>query len=322
MSSITFKALLQLVPEIKDVEALVRSKFKSDSKPLSEIPQYLFDLGGKRIRPLLALLLGKALKLSPVPKDLIEISAGIELIHLATLLHDDIIDKSQKRRNATSPYAAFGISSTLLSGDFLLVRAFSLCAHLDPYIIEKTEIACIELTEGEIDEIPLNEQRATLAMSLEIARKKTASLFRLATESAGFIAGLPQEQINFLSTFGERLGVSFQILDDILDVTSSDDVLGKPVGTDIREKKPTAINTLWLESDDPASEILLIPETPNNEQIQKALTHLRGSKIISEAKALANRELESATTALTKGLKGETPEYLINLVRLVVERMS
>lgn len=322
MSTLSFKALLLLVPEIRDVEDLVRSKFISESKPLSDIPQYLFNLGGKRIRPLLALLLGKALKLSPIPQPLIEISAGIELIHLATLLHDDIIDKSQKRRNATSPYAAFGISPTLLSGDFLLVRAFSLCAHLDPYIIEKTEIACIELTEGEIDEIPLSEQQATLAMSLEISRKKTASLFRLAAESAGFIAGLSQERIAHLSAFGERLGVSFQVLDDILDVTSSDDVLGKPVGTDIREKKPTAVNTLWLESGDPASEILLSPETPGDNDIQKALTHLRTSKIIKETKKVAHHELTTATQELSHALEGKVPEYLSQLIQLVVERMS
>lgn len=322
---LSLTTIMATIPELASVESLVSSKFASDSKLLREIPAYLFDLGGKRIRPLLALLVGKALKIpSPLPQSLIEISAGIELIHLATLLHDDIIDKSQKRRNATSPFVVFGTNNTLLAGDFLLVRAFSLCAHLDKYIVDRTERACIELTEGEIDEIPLSEYRTNINGSIEIARKKTAALFRLACESAAFISNAPKNQADALQTFGESLGIAFQMLDDVLDITSSDEVLGKPIGTDIREKKPSIVNILWLESKDPASQILLKDDEPNPEEVKKAVAALRKSPVIQHARDMALSFVAKAHESLMHGIPNKSLErdYLESISKIVVERLS
>lgn len=304
------------LPEIKQVEKLVVSKFKSDSDLLREIPDYLFSLGGKRIRPYLAILTGRALGLHTIPEALIQISAGIELIHLATLLHDDIIDKSAKRRNASSPFVKYGTPNTLLAGDFLLVRAFSLCAHLDRYIVERTEIACVELTEGEIEEIPLSERKITVEQSIEISRKKTASLFRLATESAAFIAtGNPSEE---LAIFGENLGIAFQLLDDILDVTSSEEILGKPIGTDIREKKPSVLNILW--SEETGSNLLFQSRELNDDEIREAVKSQIDSRALRTVREMAVNRVKIAEDSLCKVIPN-SPE-LIALSRFIIERLK
>jgi geranylgeranyl pyrophosphate synthase len=138
---------------MKEVETLISSKLTSDAELLETIPAYLLGLGGKRIRPAMTLLVSRAFGSKSVEfpvAEVIDVAAGIELIHMATLLHDDIIDKSPLRRHKQSPFLKFGLGNSLLAGDFLLVRAFSLCARLDRYVIDATEQACIELTEGEI----------------------------------------------------------------------------------------------------------------------------------------------------------------------------
>lgn len=289
---------------MRDVEALIRSKLNSDAPLLSEIPTYLLELGGKRMRPALALLAGRALGLNTSPQALIDVSAGIELIHMATLLHDDIIDKSPTRRHRESALVKYGMENTLLSGDFLLVRAFSLCAHLDRSIIEATEQACIELTEGEILEVPLHRQRHDLDSSLTIARKKTAALFRLAAFSAAHIADAGPTSAWHMAQFGEKLGIAFQILDDILDVTSDENLLGKKSGLDLIERKPSVVNVMWLNSKSPLSARLLQPPGTDEEQFaSEAITELREGPVVAHARALALQHVEEAAGALEKGIE-------------------
>lgn len=321
--------IFKSMPGLTEVEEVVRSKFKSDAPLLREIPGYLLDLGGKRIRPILSLLVGQAsgLKGTP-PRELIEIAAGIELIHMATLLHDDIIDKSPKRRKEASPFSKFGLPCTLLAGDFLLVRAFSLCAHLDTFIIEKTEQACVELTEGEILELPLYEKRHSLESSLMVARKKTASLFRLAAETAAHLGEMPESSVQHFARFGETLGLAFQILDDLLDVTGDEASTGKVVGSDLREKKPSVINVLWLESGAAESEWLTLPPSPQDEaRINPSLELLRGSSVVSHARDLAIENSNLAKRALFEATKGhsgceETVLVLEQLCGYIVSRAS
>jgi octaprenyl-diphosphate synthase len=188
-----FAHALTLVPEITTVEARIRSTFKSDVAIMREIPEYLLSLGGKRIRPILALLCSKALGAQEITDDIVDIAAGIELIHMATLMHDDIIDQSPIRRHKPSAYAKYGTPGTLLSGDFLLTRAFGLCSRLDREIIEATEQACIELVEGETLEIAVPLGEHTTESSLTIATRKTASLFRLAAFCGASLTDSPDD---------------------------------------------------------------------------------------------------------------------------------
>jgi octaprenyl-diphosphate synthase len=264
---------------------------------MRDIPDYLLKLGGKRIRPALTLLCAKAL------------GTSIELIHMATLMHDDIIDQSPVRRHKPSPYAKFGTPLTLLSGDFLLTRAFGLCAKLDDAIITATEQACIELVEGEALETPLYSEQHTLNTSIVIAERKTASLFRLAAYCAGYLSGSKPSTNKHLESFGQALGIAFQMIDDILDVTSDEATLGKKPGIDIIERKPSLVNVLWLESGDPLSKRLLVaPHGNDEEQFNKAaLDALRNGSIISCAKEYARSYGEKAATSLRAALS-EAPK--------------
>jgi octaprenyl-diphosphate synthase len=308
-SSERFADALALIPELHQVEDTIRKAFRSDVTPMRDIPDYLLSLGGKRIRPALTLLCAKALGASIISQEIIDVAAGIELIHMATLMHDDIIDQSPIRRHKPSPYAKFGTPLTLLSGDFLLTRAFGLCAKLDDTIIAATEQACIELVEGEALETPLYSEQHTTKTSLVIAQRKTASLFRLAAFCAGHLTSTTPESLRLLSEFGESLGVAFQFIDDILDVTASEATLGKQPGIDIVERKPSIVNVLWLESGTSSAQHLLQPpKSPEEEKafVETSLRELQASSVMLSAKSLAQQYGERARTALHAALGTET----------------
>ncbi len=324
--------LLQILSSLKemgDVDKLIRASLGSESTILTEIPLYLLELGGKRMRPALTLLCSHAFGMETASQKVIDVAAGIELIHMATLLHDDIIDKSPLRRHKESPYVKFGTPKTLLSGDFLLVRAFSLCARLDRFIINETEQACIELTEGEVNEFAIPIEDHTLESSLEIARKKTAALFRLAATCGSYLAGADETAVSAMSAYGENLGIAFQILDDILDVTADQDLLGKPSGIDILERKPSYPNMLWLSSGDKDVQELFTgePLTQDSPQLKSAIQELCNSPYIPEAKAKAAHFVETALNALEKAEQAaetahkQTFEALRTLARFTLERM-
>ncbi len=287
-----------------EVDSKIREKLTSEATLLQEIGTYLLNLGGKRMRPVLALMVGKAFGLTPPSQDLIHVAAGIELIHMATLLHDDIIDKSPVRRHKESAFIKYGVDNSLLAGDFLLTRAFSLCAHLDSFIIDETEKACIDLTEGEILEVPLYRALHTVDSYLTIARKKTASLFRLATISGTHLAGAGAQATEHMRRFGESLGLAFQILDDILDVTADENLLGKKSGMDLKERKPSIVNVLWLNSGNPLAKKLLLPPGAEEEEFcTAALKELKQSPVIEQASALAASYSADAEQALHSAAK-------------------
>jgi octaprenyl-diphosphate synthase len=297
---------------------------------MRDIPEYLLGLGGKRIRPVLTLLCSKALGASEISDDVIDVAAGIELIHMATLMHDDIIDESPVRRHQPSPYAKYGTAATLLSGDFLLTRAFGLCAKLDDEIISATEQACIELVEGEALESALHTELHTKSSSLTIAQRKTASLFRLAAFCAAHLAGATPRVTEQMSIFGESLGIAFQIIDDILDVISDEATLGKKQGLDLLERKPSLVNVLWLESGDPdAQRLRTAPNTLGNEAqwVDATLDKLRDGPVIQGAKAVATSYADAASQALTEALGGdlgqlnEAGEALFAVIDFALERV-
>jgi geranylgeranyl pyrophosphate synthase len=301
-----FSAAISNLPGMDEVAAKIESTFESEHNTLNEVANYLFSLGGKRLRPIFTLLIARAFSLDPKDARLTQIAAGIELIHLATLLHDDIIDNSPLRRNAPSPLANFGMPATLLSGDFLLVRAFALCAHLDEEIIRGTERACVHLVEGEIAEGMLHEYVPTIDEYINsIAAKKTAALFALGAFSAGHLAGVRAPEKQLLLEAGRDLGISFQILDDILDVTSKDDVLGKVAGTDIRERKPSIVNILWLQSDSQLAKRLLTQPTEKESEllfIKQSLSELNNflpdKSPLEKCRLLAREYAEGAKTKI------------------------
>lgn len=287
--------------DLRPVQEKILSCFASDAPRLTEISEYLYRLGGKRVRPVLAILCEKLFRIPQPSQQLVEAAAGIELIHMATLLHDDIIDQSPTRRHQQSAYLRFGAPSTLLAGDFLLVKAFGLCAQLDPFIISATEDACIALTEGEELEghlIPGRE--VTLDSYEDVIDKKTASLFSLSAAVGAFCSGTSSENVELLRNFGQSAGLLFQMVDDILDVTADEDLLGKPTGTDLRQKTPSLVNVLWLESGDRKAKEFFEQEEITDEEAKRAAHYLKNSGIIAECFRLAEKKARAAEECLSK----------------------
>lgn len=313
---------------LSDVEELIQHSIHSDVKTLSEIPRYLLTLGGKRIRPIIALLVGRCFGMQRPSSALLNIAAGIELIHMATLLHDDIIDKSALRRHQESAYSKFGLGSTLLAGDFLFVKAFGLCSRLDSSVIGWTEKACVMLTEGELLEDGAIQEK-TVEDVVEIAKRKTSALFSLAAQCSAHIAGAGGESVEHARQFGEQLGIAFQLVDDILDVRATEDILGKPAGGDLRERKPSLVNVLWLKSGDSLAHELLVPNgrSITEESLKVGLRTVREHVVVEEAKRLALSYVDGARASLAAAIKSSKVKIddsgaaaLSALVQFVTER--
>lgn len=318
-------AFIKNMEGISLVEETIRQHLRSDAQLLTDISEYLLHLGGKRIRPLLCLTSAKLFGMKTPSEELISAAAGIELIHMATLLHDDIIDKSATRRSNKSAYSKWGLAPTLLSGDFLLVKAFGLCAQLDEFVVKATEKACVELTEGELLEGTLNPSNPiALEDYISVVGKKTASLFQLSAGVGAHLAHASVDETKQLAQFGQLSGIAFQMIDDILDVTSSESVLGKPIGTDLKQKTPSLVNLLWLNvQPHEAHEFFSIP-APEDHQVTRAVSAIKESTAIVQAREMA-AEFASKAIAEIKELSSsytdlEVRKQLIDFVHFTLKR--
>ena len=288
-------------PWLEQVEEKVEQMIRCDAERLSAISDYLFNLGGKRMRPVLGILVAKLFGIKEATAELVNAAAGVELIHMATLLHDDIIDRSQKRRHQQSPYSKYGLASTLLAGDFLLVRAFGLCSCLDRTVIEKTERACVYLTEGEeLEGVITNGRQVSRAQYEMVIGKKTASLFELCCGIGAYLAKADARAVELMEEFGRQLGLAFQVIDDILDITADENVLGKPAGTDLKQKTPSIINILWLESGAHVAKEFFAQEEPSTSSVAFAIQSIKQAGIVEQARELAMHYSEKAQAALNE----------------------
>src|SRR5436190_4849204 len=224
--------------ELARVETRLAAELASREERLYAIATHLVDAGGKRVRPTVVLLAfhaaaaGRSLGRRD---DAIEAAVALELIHSATLLHDDIIDAGDVRRGRPSALRTFGAADTLVAGDFLFSRAFALCARFEPVVIRWAASACVSLTEGEIMQGRFRHDPAvTLADYVEIIRRKTASLFAAGARTAAHLAGASPELVEAMAVAGEHIGLAFQVSDDLLDVVGHPGRTGKTRGIDLR----------------------------------------------------------------------------------------
>ena len=237
---ITPHEIYQLVgTELVAVEEELRGYTKSDIKPISEIGEYLLSAGGKRMRPALLLLTAKML--GPVSPMAIRLAAVVEFIHNATLVHDDIIDAADTRRGRPSANSHWGNSMTVLAGDWLYMQAFAMALGEKNLDVLDTLIDITQkMVEGELLQLTLLGKSAiTEQQLLDIVERKTAYLFSGCTKLPAIAAGLNHGSAERLAEIGKSLGMAFQLVDDLLDLTSTKDVLGKPVASDLKEGKIT-----------------------------------------------------------------------------------
>jgi geranylgeranyl pyrophosphate synthase len=240
----TIPLLQPLEGELARVEQKLRQPFHAEYPQLTAVLQSLLDSGGKRLRPALALLAGGPY--TPDPEKLVSLAAAVEMLHTATLVHDDLIDGALLRRGNRTLNSRWSTGATVLMGDYLFARAAGLAAetgHVRVMAIFADTLMTI--CSGELRQIfdrhsipDLRDETAWLAALQRYDDRihaKTASLFAAATEGAAILGGAPETQITALREYGRLLGIGFQIIDDVLDFRGDQRVVGKPVGSDLRE---------------------------------------------------------------------------------------
>ncbi|MFD1261775.1 polyprenyl synthetase family protein [Entomomonas asaccharolytica] len=221
------------------VDDIIRRQLVSDVPLVEQIAEYIISAGGKRLRPLLVLLAGNAV--GKKSDDLCLLAGLIEFIHTSTLLHDDVVDASGLRRGRSTANAIWGNAPSVLVGDFLYTRAFEMMVKLDSmHIMQVISHATRIIAEGEVLQLSrVRDASTTEEIYMQVIRGKTAMLFEASTHSAGVLAKATPEQCEALRCFGDALGIAFQLVDDLLDYRGSTDDLGKNVGDDLAEGKPT-----------------------------------------------------------------------------------
>jgi len=282
-----------IADEMSVVERRIQELASSSERTLTEIANELIEAGGKRVRPALALLVFRASG-GGDPSDTIDVGAALELIHTATLLHDDILDSGRTRRGRPSPLARHGVGMTLVTGDFLFTRAFGVAGRFEEMVVGWATDACVSLCEGEVMQRRFKRNpAATLDDYLLIAGNKTASLFSQAARIGAHFAGASTEVVEAMFRLGYELGLGFQMVDDLLDVLGPAELIGKPVGSDLREGAPALPTVLGLQLTEVRT--AFVTEDPSPAVVDRALAALRASPVIGHVRRLAAERIRSAS---------------------------
>ncbi len=228
-----------LADEMGAVNTLIRERMASRHAPrIPEVTAHLVEAGGKRLRPMLTLAAARLFGYQG--RHHIHLAATVELIHTATLLHDDVVDESARRRGRPTANLLWDNKSSVLVGDYLFARSFQLMVETGSLkVLDILANASATIAEGEVLQLSAAQDlRTDESVYMQVIRGKTAALFSAATEAGGVIAGAPDTQVKALFTYGDALGVSFQIVDDLLDYRGAG-TMGKNIGDDFRERKLT-----------------------------------------------------------------------------------
>lgn len=287
--------------DLARVEERLAAELGSREDRLRAVASHLVMAGGKRIRPTVVLLAFHAASVEHGPArrdDAIEAAVALELIHSATLLHDDIIDGGEMRRGRPSALRTFGLSDTLVGGDFLFSRAFALCARFEPEVIRWAAEACIALTEGEVMQGRFRRNpTVTVADYMEIIERKTASLFATGARTAAHLAGTPPALVDAMAACGRNLGLAFQLSDDLLDVAGAPAVTGKPRGIDLRDGNPSLPIVLAMARDAEVARVFAEPEAPTA-RVEQALGRIRRSGVLGAIAERARTHVDAALAAM------------------------
>lgn len=310
--------------ELALVERRIREAIESEEPLITEIADYVIASGGKRIRPMVTLLAFKTVGGTKV-EDVVDMAAALELIHSATLIHDDINDGGTYRRGRLAAFRKFGMHEALVAGDFLFARAFGIGGQFDDHIVAMTARVCASIAEGEIRQKrharDINIGREEY---LNIVTRKTAMPISAGAQAGALLGGGGPDNADVLGVYGMNLGIAFQIVDDILDVTGDGLVLGKQPGMDIKEGNVTllAIHALDNGSAIDRSELIRIIRKKQKDwgEVQTALRMIREAGAVERAREDAVLHGDQALAALGKLPDSETRGHLRDLVEFVLSR--
>lgn len=314
---------LPIQADLEIIETQLRDSLKTEFEPLAAIFETLIGSGGKRLRPALTILAGKFHGDNADKVRTLAVAA--ELIHAATLIHDDFIDKSPLRRGSPTVNTKWSGTATVLAGDFLLARAAFIAASVENFRVMRlfSEMLMI-ICEGEIRQ---DFGRAQFPPSqknyYDHIESKTAALFRACTEGGAILSGAPEDEVVALKHFGDNLGIAFQIADDILDFTADPSKLGKPVGSDLRQGTLTLPALYFIELDARGARVQAVLERNGQgsaEEMDELIESIRTSPAMDAARRRARdigREAQNALSILPENGYRRT---LYDLTAYVVER--
>lgn len=311
--------------DLEAVDAAIRSGLKSIVPLVDQIAEHIIAGGGKRLRPLLVVLAGRACGAEGGAGSApIQAAAFIEFIHTATLLHDDVVDMSALRRGRDTANEVFGNQASVLVGDFVYSRAFQMMAAVrSQRVIEIMAEATNVIAEGEVLQLMnARDPDTTEQRYFEVIQRKTAQLFQAGAEVAAVVSGAPLAVQQALASYGRHLGVAYQLVDDVLDYQSDPDTRGKNLGDDLAEGKPTLPLIHALRSGDAATAALIRRAIAGDgrEQLGEILTAIESTGGLQYTARLAQAEADQAVAALQQ--LPETPfrAGLTALARFAVER--
>lgn len=309
-------------PDMLAVDNLIRGRLASDVVLINQISAHIIGGGGKRLRPMLHLLAARAAGYQG--SDHIQLAAVIEFIHTATLLHDDVVDESDLRRGRKTANAMWGNAASVLVGDFLYSRSFQLMVELERLrVMQILADTTNAIAEGEVLQL-LNIGNADTDETayLRVIERKTAVLFGAATRLGAVLAGLPPEQEEAMYRFGLDLGYAFQIADDLLDYVSDADTLGKNIGDDIAEGKPTLplIYAIARSTPEQAQSLRRAIESGGLDSLDNVIAAIRDSGALELTRAKALDYADSARRNLQVLPASAARDALESLARYAVDR--
>ena len=309
---------------MRQVDAVIRRRLTSEVALVDQIARYITTAGGKRIRPLLVLLFSSALGFKGAER--FELAASVEFIHTATLLHDDVVDESGLRRGRKTANAVFGNAASVLVGDFIYSRAFQMMVSVNQMkVLQVLSDATNIIAEGEVLQL-MNMHDADLQVAdyLKVIRYKTAKLFEASARLGAVLAGAPAELEESCADYGRSLGTAFQLIDDLLDYEGSACEMGKNVGDDLREGKPTLPLLLAMERGNSQERSLIRKaiETGDVDRLPDVIAAVRRTGAIEATRDAARAQTSLAEKSLAMLESSDYKDALIELSRRCLDRSS
>ena len=329
---VEYKELMQPIEkELEDVSEEIKKQLTSEVVLVNQVANYIIDSGGKRLRPALVLLMYKVICseqniLNKYYLDLIKMACVIEFIHTATLLHDDVVDESGLRRSKETAFSLFGSAPSVLVGDFLYSRAFQIMVDVDNKKIMKIMAnATNTIAEGEVLQLMnCNDPDIDEERYLKVIRYKTAKLFQASCEIPAALLNLENKNIIAAGSFGMHLGTAFQLTDDVLDYVGTESEIGKKLGDDLREGKPTLplIRVVSTCDDHTRKKIKTTIKNPSEADLEKVVQLIKRSDAIEYTKKLAIKECLLAKNSLDDFKSTVHKKILIGLLDFVINRRN
>lgn len=304
------------------VNHCIQARLQSEVILINQIGHYIVNSGGKRLRPVLHLLASKALGYQG--EQHIECAALIEFIHTATLLHDDVVDSSELRRGQDTANAVFGNEASVLVGDFLYSRAFQMMVHINKMpVMAILADATNTIAEGEVQQLlNVHDPDTSEARYLQVIHDKTAKLFESATQLAAVLSDQPAHIETEIARYGMHLGTAFQLVDDVLDYSDSSGDIGKNIGDDLAEGKPTLPLIYSMRMGTPEQQALIrqVIEHGGRDQIAAVKAAIESTGAIEYTARAARAEADQAIECLANIPDSRYKQALVDLAEFSVNR--